>query len=160
MATLRDAMAYACHAYPASDLSKAKLAKILYLADWKSALEGRAQITPIHWKFNHYGPYVTDVVDTARLSDGFSLVDDWTSFGNRRTIVKYEGCEFGQIGDEEKRTIDEIVKTVAPLSFDAFLKLVYSTYPIVVSDRGSELDLQKLAADYRNSGLAPDTRPN
>jgi hypothetical protein len=154
MATLRDAMAYACHVYPASDLSKAKLAKILYLADWKSALEGAPQITPVRWKFNHYGPYVTDVVDTARLSDGFSLVNDWTPFGNRRTVIKYEGKNFGDLTDQQKLVIEEIVRTVAPLNFDAFLQLVYSTYPIVTSDRGSELDLSSLAREYRRSGLA------
>lgn len=153
MATLKDAMAYVCSEYPGSDLSKAKLAKILYLADWKAALEGRSQISPIVWKFNHYGPYVTDVVDTARTDEEFSLSDEWTAFGNKRTIIKYNGEEASGLSGAEKETIDEIIKRVAPLSFDAFLKLVYSTYPVVVSDRGSTLDLSRLAAEYQRSGL-------
>lgn len=154
MATLKDAMAYVCSKYPGSDLSKAKLAKILYLADWKSAIEGRPQITPVVWKFNHYGPYVTDVIDTARENDEFSLSTEWTLFGNRKTIVKYHGAEPNSLTDNERATIDEIVKRVAHLSFEAFLKLVYSTYPVVVSDRGSTLDLGRLAAEYRQSGLS------
>lgn len=154
MATLRDAMAYVCSQYPGSDLSKAKLAKILYLSDWKAALAGRPQITPIEWKFNHYGPYVTDVVDTARDAEGFELVHDWTAFGNRRTIVKYNGGMPLNMGEDERETIDEIIRRVAPLSFDAFLKLVYSTYPVVVSDRGSALNLGRLAAEYKKSGLS------
>lgn len=154
MAALRDAMAYVCSRYAGSDLSKAKLAKILYLADWKTALSGRPQITPIEWKFNHYGPYVTDVVDTARDDQDFSLVDDWTAFGNKRTIVKYDSDAPINITDDERGTLDEIVRRVSPLSFDAFLKLVYSTYPVVVSDRGSVLDLSRLAAEYQRSGLS------
>jgi hypothetical protein len=153
MATLKDAMAYVCSSYPGSDLSKAKLAKILYLADWKAALSGRDQITPVQWKFNHYGPYVTDVVDTARDNDGFSLVNDWTAFGNRRTVVRYAG-ERPELSQDERDTIDGIIQRVASMSFDAFLKLVYSTYPVVVSDRGSVLDLRRLAGDYQRSGLS------
>jgi uncharacterized protein YwgA len=158
MAALRDVMAYVCAKYPGSDLSKAKLAKILYLADWKSALEGRPQITPIIWKFNHYGPYVTDVVDVARQDHDFVLSADWTQFGNRRTIVQYKGSGAPELEKSDQDILDEIIRRVSNLSFDAFLKLVYSTYPVVVSDRGSTLDLTKLAAEYQRSGLSA-TKP-
>jgi hypothetical protein len=40
MATLGDVMAYLCEHYPhKDDLSKARLTKLVYLADWKSAIE-------------------------------------------------------------------------------------------------------------------------
>lgn len=152
MANLIDAMAYVCQRYPGSDLSKAKLAKILYLADWKSVLDRGQQITPIEWKFNHYGPYVDDVIDTARQGRGFEIEAGWTPFGNRRSVIRYRGAT-PTLAPGEKATLDDIVRRVAPLSFDAFLKLVYSTYPIVSSDRGDTLDLRALADEYQRTGL-------
>ena len=42
-------------------LSKGRLNKLIYLADWKNCLEHNEQLTTIQWKFNHYGPYVDEI---------------------------------------------------------------------------------------------------
>lgn len=155
MADLKDAMAFVCLNYPGSDLSNAKLTKILYLADWKSALSEGTQITPIEWKFNHYGPFVSDVIDVANANSAFTVSTDWTPFGNRRTLIGFKGPPPAGLSKRHAEILLEIIGKVAPLSFDAFLKLVYSTYPVVVSDRGTVLELPKLATEYQSSGLAP-----
>jgi hypothetical protein len=53
MARLRDVVAYLCHEYPhKGELSKARLTKMVYLADWRSAIERGSQVTDIEWVFN------------------------------------------------------------------------------------------------------------
>lgn len=43
------------------ELSKGRLNKLVYLADWKYALDYGKQLSSISWKFNHYGPYVNEI---------------------------------------------------------------------------------------------------
>ena len=56
---------YLVRHYPeSSELNKTKLTKLVYLVDWKSSQKYRKQVTSINWKFDHYGPYVSDVIET------------------------------------------------------------------------------------------------
>ena len=55
MNNLENVIAYFCLHYPHKrELSKARLTKLVYLADWFSALIFRRQITNINWIFNHF----------------------------------------------------------------------------------------------------------
>ncbi len=50
MAALKDIIAYYCDRYPhKEELSKARLTKMVYLADWKSAIVHGKQISDIKW---------------------------------------------------------------------------------------------------------------
>ena len=65
MARIKNVTAYLCAKYPHKDeLSKARVTKLVYLADWKSAQQNQKQLTKIDWYFHNYGPYVDAVVDT------------------------------------------------------------------------------------------------
>lgn len=75
-------MAYICRNYPnADDLSKGRLTKMIYLADWKSALDRGQQITPIKWKFHHFGPYVDSVHHAALDDPAFRVVNTRSYYG-------------------------------------------------------------------------------
>ena len=39
------------------DLSKSRLTKIVYLADWHQSIHQGKQITKIKWYFDHFGPF-------------------------------------------------------------------------------------------------------
>jgi hypothetical protein len=55
---------YIFKTYPkVEELSKPRLVKLIYLIDWKHAIDNGTQATNIQWYFNHYGPYVDDVID-------------------------------------------------------------------------------------------------
>lgn len=72
MNKLQKIIAYFCIRYPyKGELSKARLTKLVYLADWFSALIDDHQLTDIDWLFNHYGPYVDDVFEVASRSPDF-----------------------------------------------------------------------------------------
>ena len=59
-----DIVKYIFDKYPKpEELSKPRLVKIVYLIDWKTAVETGDQCTNVEWYYNHYGPYVEDVIN-------------------------------------------------------------------------------------------------
>jgi uncharacterized protein YwgA len=155
-AAIRDVVAYICFNYPhRSELSKARLTKMVYLADWKAALDLGRQITPIRWIFNYYGPYVEDVIDSVRDDSGFAIIRTTNQYGTRKELVDInEGSlEWPSLDLENQAILDIVINETRPLFWNDFIKLVYSTYPVATQNRMSELDLVALAEEYKhNSG--------
>lgn len=151
-AKLHDAMAYLCVNYPyADDLSKARLTKLVYLADWRMAIEHGRQVTSISWLYNHYGPYVPDVERLATESSDFKLHGDVNMFGSpKETISVVEGASWPSLTEEERTVLDFVIEQTRNLSFADFLNLVYSTYPVVKSEQYQHLDLVAIARRYSN----------
>lgn len=151
MAELSDVLVYVCLHYPhKDDLSKARLTKIVYLADWKSAIERDRQITNITWQFNHFGPYVDDVILTARTDPRFVIIQTRNYYGEPKEVVRVQdGVEEPNFDIEEKAILDFIIEKAARKTWSDFISLVYSTYPIITQVRFSELDLVGLAREYR-----------
>jgi hypothetical protein len=58
---------------------------------------------------------------------------------------------YPSVTEEEKELIDFVISSSASKNWDDFIKLVYSTYPIVTQERFSKLDLVMLAAEYEES---------
>lgn len=152
---LRDVVAYLCDKYPnPKQLSNARLTKMVYLADWKSAIERGEQLTGLSWEFSYYGPYVPDVVRLARSDGGFEVEEGTNAFGERRELVRRasgaaEGEEYPSLAPEDKDLLDFVIGSVEDKGFTEFIKLVYSTYPIVTQERHTRLDLSALAEEYR-----------
>jgi hypothetical protein len=158
MGNLRDVVAYLVKHYPhKSELSKARLTKIVYLADWRSAIVQGKQITNILWEFNHYGPYVDDVVDIAKNDPDFSLDRSINLFGSLKEVIKASSdISYDSLTEDEIEILDFVIRSTAPKYWNEFIKLVYSTYPIVTQSRFSKLDLVELAKNYKeeNNRLA------
>lgn len=150
MARLTDMMGYLCEKYPHKhELSKARLTKMIYLADWKAALESGDQISDIKWKFNHYGPYVDDVVNAAKEDPTFSVTTELNSYGDIKETISLEKLrKWSSLTDDDKRWLDHVIEQTKKLFWNDFIKLVYSTFPVIVSERHATLDLRKLATRY------------
>ena len=152
---LRDVVAYLCDNYPNPEqLSNARLTKMVYLADWKNAIERGEQLTDLSWEFSYYGPYVPEVVRLARSDDGFTVEEGENSLGERRELVRRvpgaaEGEAYASLASEDKKLLNFVIGSVKDKRFSEFVKLVYSTYPIVTQERHSRLDLGALAEEYR-----------
>lgn len=136
------------------ELSKGRLNKLVYLADWKYALDYGKQLSSISWKFNHYGPYVNEIEKSIE-SDSlkrFKITHQETSyFGHSKyTINLVNDLNFVAPNDSEKEILDIILGLTNKLNWIDFINLVYSTYPIKVSERGKILNLVALAKQYRN----------
>ena len=160
MDKLRDVLRYLCVRYPnKQELSNARLTKMVYLADWESAKRRGHQTTPIQWVFNHYGPFVYDVLDTARRDPQLRVEDCENMYGDKKTVVSVAGTpDYEQLSDDEKRILDRVIETTKDLRWDDFIEAVYSTYPIRARDRYEKLDLGALAAEWK-SGKTESPEP-
>lgn len=152
MNKLQNMLAYLCLHYPSEgDISNARLTKMIYLADWFSALAYDRQLTNIKWVFNHYGPYVDDVFNSLN-DNNFTISHTKNYFGSEKTIISYIGKEQDINLDPESRQILQLVidKTKS-LNFDGFIQYIYSTYPVRAKNRYSTFDLPKLAKELKDN---------
>jgi len=149
---LRAIMAYYVTKYPhKNELSKARLTKLVYLADWFSALLDNRQMCNIKWVFNHYGPYVDDVANLASIDDDFSITPEKTVFGGDKYVISYSGKEVrDELSVREKAILDAIIEKTKLMYFNDFIDYVYSTYPISSNERYANLDLIALANKYKD----------
>lgn len=156
MAELKDVMAYICSTYRnKADLSKARLTKLVYLADWRSALLSGQQMTAIQWYFNHFGPYVDDVIRTARGDDDFVVTYEKTVYDDPKSIIELRGkAGWASLTTEDLAVLDHVIGITQELSWDKFIRLVYSTYPVLSQPRHSYLKLPELAVDFSRQPAA------
>ncbi len=133
-----------------SELSASRLTKMLYLADWKSAIEEAKQLTDAQWHFNHYGPYVDNFINIAKDDDDIEVVSTQTMFGGHKQQIVLSSNFKGNIDvdESEKKILDFVIASTKSKNYEDFIKLVYSTYPVVSSSRYSDLDLTKMAKEY------------
>ena len=145
-----DLIKYIVENYPHPDeLSKARLNKIIYLIDWKSAIDKEEQITDINWYFNHYGPYVKEIEELILDDNRFFLQPTITIYGNEKTIITLvDDTGFNSPTVDEKTIIDFVIEKTRRFYWKRFIELVYSTYPIISQEKGSNLDLVSLAKAY------------
>lgn len=150
MNKLENIIAYFCRHYPHQhELSKARLTKLVYLADWFSSLLNGEQLTEIEWVFNHYGPYVDDVENVARKnSDNFTLTQTYTGYGDVKYLISFNDNVAIELDESEERILDFVITRTQDMYFNQFIDYVYSTYPIQAKERYSRLNLQELAREY------------
>ena len=156
MAELQEVMAYLCDKYPIkSELSKARLTKMIYLGDWRMALTEKRQITNLVWIFNHYGPYLKDVPNEAERNPRFEIRHDTNFYGSTKEIIRLRmEPKAYKLLRSERAALDHVIEQTKPLTWQPFINLVYSTYPIATQPRYQELDLVALAKSYRKQQKA------
>lgn len=148
MAELKDVIAYLMRDYPNPDaLANARVTKMVYLADWKAALDHGEQLTRIRWFFDNFGPYVHDVRNVvAKHSELFRIEQRPTDLGGQKNVFVLRDPTYDpQLSSRDKAILNHVRSKTESLSFDSFVKLVYSTYPVMKSDRYEFLNLAKLA---------------
>jgi hypothetical protein len=151
MANLKDIMVYIIKKYPLkSDLSNAKLTKMIYLADWRHAITYGRQISGIKWYFDNYGPFVWDIKDQALNDSELFIVEEvLNAYGSPKVIISMKEIQYEpEISNEEANSIDHVIETTKKLNWDQFIRLVYSTYPIISSEKYTYLDLSTKAKEY------------
>ena len=157
MVELKTVMYYIIKNYPnrmKKELSNARLTKMIYLSDWKKSINEGKQITNIEWYFDNYGPFVGDVLDEAEKNkDVFSIKHTINMYGQPKTYFEIKensnmDKEIEKIHDKTKDVLDYIINITSKMYWNAFIKLVYSTYPITSSERYSKLNLVKKAKEY------------
>ena len=85
---LKDVLSYIVKNYPYSDdLTKTRTTKLVYLVDWEYIKKYGRQLTSIEWFFDHYGPYVSDVLDEADKDRRISIKKTKSNFGTVKYMV-------------------------------------------------------------------------
>jgi uncharacterized protein YwgA len=159
MNKLQSIVAYFCSKYPhKSELSNARLTKLVYLADWFSSLVDGKPMTNINWVFNHYGPYVDDVVDSVRGTQGFSIECEQNAYGASKNVISFIGNEEDiDLSQREEKILDVVIEKTKHLYFNDFIDYVYSTYPVKSQERYSALNLEALAKQYKQKSISSTT---
>lgn len=146
-------IAYFCRHYPyTNELSNSRLTKLVYLADWFNCLLTNRQMTKITWLFNHYGPYVNDILEEVNKSDLLEVIMDFNFYGSPKYVIKLiDGCyvsfEEG-ITNDDKKILDFVISKTKTMHYNSFIDYVYSTYPVSSSQRYDSLNLVELAREY------------
>jgi len=143
---------YILQEYPhKSELSASRVTKIIYLSDWKSSIDNEIQLTDSKWYFNHYGPYVEDFIDIAKNDSDIEIINEKTIFGGRKRLLKLSKSYKGkvQLDERDKSLVNFVINATKSKNYEDFIKLVYSTYPVITNDKYSELDLVRLAEEYK-----------
>lgn len=148
---LTNIIAYILEKYPYKDeLCNARVTKMIYLSDWKFSLLYEKQISDISWFFDNYGPFVHDVErDVSSNADVFSEKIEFNMYGGYKKIFSLKKEFPVNLTHEEQSVIVNIIDICKKLYFDNFIKLVYSTYPIMTSERYSQLNLIEKAKEYK-----------
>lgn len=148
MADLKDVLAHLLRDYPNPEaLANARVTKMVYLADWKSALDRGQQVTGINWYFDNFGPFVHDVKQCAKdHPELFTVTQQVTALGGEKNVFALiDKTYVPKLTDDERRILDHVRTSTQSLSFDRFVKLVYSTFPVMKTERFSYLNLVELA---------------
>jgi hypothetical protein len=112
-------------------------------------------MTSIQWVFDQFGPFVYDVKDAAVADPAFVVEDTINMYGAHKTVIKLvRDRAYPSLSNEEQDILDWVVETSSKMTWNAFIRLVYSTYPIMSQDRGIKLDLVELAHEYRSEEFA------
>jgi hypothetical protein len=132
------------------ELSNARLTKMVYLSDWHQAISHGRQISNIEWYFDNYGPFVTDVEQTAKEhADLFEIVIALNIYGQPKKAFSLKQEAFTpSLTYEEQASLDHVIDITHKLYWNDFIKLVYGTYPVASSERYSFLDLVRKAKEY------------
>lgn len=153
MASLKKVMAWILRNYPhRHEMSNARLTKMVYLCDWHHTVYHDARMTDINWYFDNHGPFVWDIKDVAvRESRWFGIVNTMNTFGSRKTLIElrkedYDGVDLLL---SEKESMRKLIDKTKGLYWDDFITYVYSTFPILISEKYSYLDLEQLAIRFR-----------
>lgn len=149
MTKLQAIIRYLCMTYPyKGELSNARVTKMVYLADWHHSQKYGSQLSGIQWVFDHYGPFVPDVMDAAKADRrGMSVQFTTNMYGSPKVQLNFVGDEREalNLNREERHILDQVIDETSPLAFSSFINHVYETYPIRTADRYTILDLPALA---------------
>lgn len=156
MNKLRDIIRYICKSYPlSSELSNARLTKMVFLSDWEFAKSYGRQLTDIEWYFHNYGPYVDDIKAISNDDPSIVLVSTTTVYGTHKLLIELKDPNAKvDLTEEERKTIDKVIEATRPMYWNSFIKHVYDTYPIRTTPRHSTLDLVELAKKEKNETSA------
>jgi hypothetical protein len=141
MASLSNVIYYICENHPDGyNLSVERLIDMLYLVDWKYAIECRRQMTSISWEIRNSKPWMDE-------SSVEELIDFLANLRNKsliRTLARWRS----RLSEPQKRIISFVIQTSLSKDEKELTQLVYSTYPAISQKVEKHIDFPDLAEEY------------
>lgn len=158
MVKIKHIVRYFVEEYPyKEEISKTRLTKMVYLADWYNALEYGEQLTDIEWYFDHYGPYVVEVYNAVVEDSRLTIEDDTTPYGSQKQIIRLKESHFEffyskKLEQSVIEILNKVIEDTRLMYWSDFINYVYNTYPIKNSSKYTKLDLKSFAWECKNEG--------
>jgi len=153
MARFQQVIEYVCRRYQSTHrLDRNRLGLILYLIDWRSAIERREPVTDIAWRIEEFGPELD--VESSRfvISAVTACPPDFSSL----STTSLPEIQTVDLTPAEVEVADFVLATVATKSNHELHQLVQSTFPVLTQPKTAPLNLVALAArydrEYRHAG--------
>lgn len=129
-----------------------RLTNMLYLADWKSAIEYRCQMTHLDWRHDFAGPASEVLQRFIERSPDFATASRSDSLGREKTeLQRWPATSRKQDLDPTERwLLDFVLRKPRTRPAPPFATLIASTYPMMSTAAPQELDLVALAEAYEH----------
>lgn len=121
-------------------LTLLRLTTLLYLSDWRSALQLKRQITDIKW----VQPFVSKLPEIAQRLNP----TDFNVSANDAQATFVGDPHATNLPAEERACIDFVLQSESHKGWIEFFRLAYSTYPMFSQPPQTTLDLVDLAQRY------------
>lgn len=135
-----------------------RLARMLYLADWRAAILELPPVSPVRWTLGPFGPKSDEISEALRNNpDKFDFVEVGMEQAPKKLVLPKTTEIIPPLSDVDKQILDFVIDKTRQLGSGQLLRLVFSTYPVLKGAQGGDLDLQQLADEYRDeTSLEPE----
>lgn len=149
MSKLTDCVGIICCSQPEQHANIRTLLYSLYLSDWKYSIEYGHVISGITWQAKDILTPIKTLVHEITHDKRLQVLSKRTPTG-KTIYIRFRGEPFfPSLTEAEKEVLTYTSKVLASLPSEQQLKLIASTYPLIISDDEDRLDLPHLAAKYK-----------
>ena len=138
-----------------SELTSSKIIKMIYLADWHSAVLTDKTLTSTEWFLNDYGPTSDELLAAFKNYNEFTskLAHDLTN-KNKRLEFNDTLSKKINLSREQQAILDRVIDVTQKRNLNDFNVFVKSTYPVISSNINNKLNLIKKAQAYKDDNIS------
>jgi len=161
MATIKDLAAYLLKRsgdagpllsfFVSPELPSEKLARLVFLCDWKHSLDHGEQITDLEWSVSGFGSFGDVVNEVKKHPDLFDLRSYGHMYRPDEVVRLVDEDYQPELEDSEMDVAREIADLERKLNWAEFSQILYSTYPLLRSHSSKRSNLVELAKEYKGS---------
>lgn len=148
--SLNDLIIYICRNFPwPRELSLERVMQIIFLYEWHTSLKEKPILTNGVWKNDVHGPTSTIVEHAIRNHEGLKLATYEINGKKVEQIVTVGETNATPNNNINNDELIFIIMTLHNLGINLLPAIVYSTYPMLVTNKGHEMNLRQIAGEYR-----------
>jgi hypothetical protein len=138
-----------------TEVTLGRLNLFVYLVDWHLRINNKSGVSGATWVNGSFGPTSAEVEQALQRRALFKLEAHETESGRNSVFFQAVGSG-GEISADAKKSINHVTKLYDERRSSGvgdpgaeFKRLVLSTYGVMHTEKGDEIDIQKQAMEYR-----------